>query len=506
MTKTPAAKPRRPKVDRVDRVDRVKDLAAGIRRGLSESGWSERGLALAAGLKADRLRNVGRGLSSTLPAEVLARVADVLAIPVAALIGMEPWPDGGARLKRSEPPEEPQAAAPVPGSMVELAAEARRVALEARAAVRVAVAAAEAAERLAGWAEAAAVVPPETIEETFERWVTEAEAEARARPMLLPPATPPAPHAGSLPPAKAAPEEPSQPTPAKSSKVSSEPKEVLWRVHHFPGTQVRIELSRVHKTGRPPRDPPRQLVWYLGDNPHRVERDRKRVVLSHSLRRGKKITTFDCVAIEVVEGGKVRIVDLEDGDKVVGSSLMDKAELIVWIALDFQSHAQSRGSMRAQYPQGCEYIQTRGGGFWAEFTSASCVEEILRLGVDAILAGLLRGYDRLQGLSAPGGRPEISVEIDQMAKSAKVAFELEIQQSGGNPLPGDARGRVIRAARDVVATMRGHLGLLRGQALDDHIGNAAVLECAADRLTELWDETGVTTKRTAGKAKPSKPP
>ncbi len=96
----------RPSKTNVVKVDRVKNLAAGLRRALTESGWSERGLAMAAGLKPDRLRNVNRGLSSTLPADVLARVADTLAVPATALTGTEAWPSGGARLKRSEPPPE----------------------------------------------------------------------------------------------------------------------------------------------------------------------------------------------------------------------------------------------------------------------------------------------------------------------------------------------------------------------------------------------------------------
>ena len=146
--KKPAATKSKPRRTNVVKVDKVRDLAAGLRRALAETGWSERGLALASGLKADRLRNVNRGLSSALPAAVLARVADVLAVPPAALTGMEPWPAGGARLKRSDPPEEQTAAAPVSGGPAELAAEARQAATAARDAVRVAIAAAEAAERV----------------------------------------------------------------------------------------------------------------------------------------------------------------------------------------------------------------------------------------------------------------------------------------------------------------------------------------------------------------------
>ena len=191
MKKPASPKPRRPNVVKVDR---VKDLAAGLRRGLSESGWSERGLALAAGLKADRLRNVGRGLSSTLPAAVLDRVADTLAVPprsthrcggLACRWG--PAEAIAAIRGKRRPPCRCRAA------WRSWRLRARRVAVEARAAVHVAIASAQAAERVAAWAEAAAAAPQESAESAFERWTADVQAEHAVQhraTKILPPGSP----------------------------------------------------------------------------------------------------------------------------------------------------------------------------------------------------------------------------------------------------------------------------------------------------------------------------
>ena len=498
---------------RKPKVDRVKDLAAGLRRALQESGWSERGLSMAAGCKPDRLRNVGRGLSSTLPAEVMSQVADVLAVPAASLIGEQPWPDQGARLKRSEPPQEQVAAAPVPGSLFELAAEARRVAVEARVAVQVAIRAAEAAERIAARVEAAAAVPPETTENVFERWISDAEAEAAARP--VPPAKPPAPPAGP-PPSAASRVQPVEPTPAAVAPGAPQPvpevlpetsddhEERLWRHPRYPNTSVLVGFHRVRKTGRVPRDPLLRLIWYFGDAPHRVDHERKQIVLSRSLRKGRLENRFDCVAVGVGEDGLFQVVDLEDGAKIVGASA--DAEVAAWGALDYQRHSETRAGFRDLYPKGCEYIKAKGGGDWAEYAVGSLVEDTLKDKAGDVLSSLLRRYDRLQDPLRLGGKQEVTDETAQMGKSAKEALQLEMRGSTGNTLGRDARERVIAGIRSVVAAMRAHLGSLRGEARAEHLANVCAIECTADRLTELWDETRVTTKRTAGKAKPSKPP
>ena len=54
-------------------------------------------MALAAGLTADRIRNVSRGRTTVLKGDALARVADVIGIEPGALTGTEPWPVGGLR-------------------------------------------------------------------------------------------------------------------------------------------------------------------------------------------------------------------------------------------------------------------------------------------------------------------------------------------------------------------------------------------------------------------------
>ena len=74
------------------RVDTVDTLAAGLLRALEETGWSARGLSLAAGLRADAVRDVFRGQSGSLTGDRLARVASTLGISPAALIGEKRWP------------------------------------------------------------------------------------------------------------------------------------------------------------------------------------------------------------------------------------------------------------------------------------------------------------------------------------------------------------------------------------------------------------------------------
>ena len=185
--KNPAPKPNRRKPN-VDTVDRVPNLAAGLKRALTETGWSERGLALAASLKADRLRNVNRGRSAALEGDAVDRVTEVLGTSAGVLTGAEPWPAGGLIPK---PKSEKKTREPVSGSLAELAEDARQVARSAREAVQVAVAAAEAAERVADRAEAALAVPAPTDEEIFDRWGREAETAVTARPPSPAPAPTP---------------------------------------------------------------------------------------------------------------------------------------------------------------------------------------------------------------------------------------------------------------------------------------------------------------------------
>lgn len=70
----------------------VDRLATGLLRALEETGWSARGLAAAAGLPVDAVRNVTRGLSTTLRGDRLERIAAVLGCSSAALTGQKPWP------------------------------------------------------------------------------------------------------------------------------------------------------------------------------------------------------------------------------------------------------------------------------------------------------------------------------------------------------------------------------------------------------------------------------
>ena len=73
-------------------VDRVDTLASGLQRALEETGWSARGLSLAAGLGADAVRDVLRQQASTLTGDRLTRIAAVLGIDPAALTGETRWP------------------------------------------------------------------------------------------------------------------------------------------------------------------------------------------------------------------------------------------------------------------------------------------------------------------------------------------------------------------------------------------------------------------------------
>ncbi|MGI4795097.1 MAG: helix-turn-helix domain-containing protein, partial [Janthinobacterium lividum] len=59
---------------------------------MEETGWSPRGLSAAAGLGPDAVRNVVRGLSATLRGDRLERIAAILGVPAAALVGEKPWP------------------------------------------------------------------------------------------------------------------------------------------------------------------------------------------------------------------------------------------------------------------------------------------------------------------------------------------------------------------------------------------------------------------------------
>ncbi len=74
------------------RVDKVDSLAAGLQRAIDETGWSARGLSLAASLGPDAVRDVLRGQSSSLTGDRLNRIATVLGIAPAALLGQARWP------------------------------------------------------------------------------------------------------------------------------------------------------------------------------------------------------------------------------------------------------------------------------------------------------------------------------------------------------------------------------------------------------------------------------
>lgn len=84
--------------------DRVADLAAGLTRAIAEAGWSARGLAAAAGLGPDAVRNATRGLSGTLRGDRLERLAVALGISPAALTGERPWPRRRLRLAPAAEP------------------------------------------------------------------------------------------------------------------------------------------------------------------------------------------------------------------------------------------------------------------------------------------------------------------------------------------------------------------------------------------------------------------
>ncbi len=99
------------------RVDTVDTLAAGLLRALEQTGWSARGLSLAAGLSPDAVRDVVRGQSGTLTGDRLTRLATVLGISPAALLGQARWP----RKKLAPAPvQEPAPRRPPPGSSISI--------------------------------------------------------------------------------------------------------------------------------------------------------------------------------------------------------------------------------------------------------------------------------------------------------------------------------------------------------------------------------------------------
>jgi hypothetical protein len=72
---------------------------------MDQTGWSSRGLALAAGCTPDAIRNVTRKLTTTPRGDALDRIAEVLGISVAALEGKASWPKGGLEHRPAVVPE-----------------------------------------------------------------------------------------------------------------------------------------------------------------------------------------------------------------------------------------------------------------------------------------------------------------------------------------------------------------------------------------------------------------
>ncbi len=99
------------------RVDTVDNLAAGLLRAIDETGWSARGLSLTARLGPDAVRDVLRGQSATLTGDRLKKLASVLGISPAALIGEARWPR--KRLVPA-PVQEPAPRRPPPGTSVSI--------------------------------------------------------------------------------------------------------------------------------------------------------------------------------------------------------------------------------------------------------------------------------------------------------------------------------------------------------------------------------------------------
>lgn len=99
------------------RVDTVDRLASGLQRAIDETGWSARGLSLAAGLGADAIRDVLRGQSTSLSGDRLIRIASTLGISPAALTGEARWPR--KRLTPAPAPE-PAPRRPPPGSSLSI--------------------------------------------------------------------------------------------------------------------------------------------------------------------------------------------------------------------------------------------------------------------------------------------------------------------------------------------------------------------------------------------------
>ncbi len=98
-------------------VDTVDSLAAGLQRALEETGWSARGLSLAAGLCADAVRDVLRGQSASPTGDRLARIAAALGIDPAALIGEKRWP---RKKLTPAPAPAPSPRRPPPGTSISI--------------------------------------------------------------------------------------------------------------------------------------------------------------------------------------------------------------------------------------------------------------------------------------------------------------------------------------------------------------------------------------------------
>ena len=478
--KKPAAPSRKPKIDK------VRNLAAGLRRALQESGWSERGLSMAAGCKPDRLRNVGRGLSSTLPADVMARVADVLAVPAASLTGGEPWPAGGARLKRSGPPEEPKAAVLVPGSLAELAAEARRVAVEARAAVAVAVRAAEAAEHVAARAEAAAAGPPESTEDIFGRWSAEALAEAATRSVPLMPAKSPVPPA-EPPPAANAPAPQVGPK-AEQTSGAAEP------YPKYPSSDVSGYAKRDRKRGRAPADPLEALIWFTKPYPHTVNLKAKQVSITKKIGKQKQLRDF--VVMTVLKTGGFEVKEVESG-AVVG--VYDDAQIAAWVGLDRRDHLHSQAELRATYPAECEAIRARGGGDWAERIAARELHLAPKTPLLKVIAELIQCYRRLQQPAHYRG-PCLPEEVVSSAAYEEETLDKEIMALlGGARITTMSARRAASDARHISRMLVEKVEALQDTGRDRAIGEALIAERLADRMDVLLAE-GQEDSRKATKA------
>jgi lambda repressor-like predicted transcriptional regulator len=490
MKKPTAARKAKPEAPNVVIVDKVAGLAAGLERGLRESGWSMRGLAKAAGLTDDRLRNVARGRSTALQGDAVAQVADVLGVSEGELTGADPWPVGGPKPK---PQREKKLPVPVSGELAELAAEAQGLATAARMAMQAAIEIAAAAERVAAQAAAALARPPESADDILDRWTKEFEDEVAARPRAQPPAGAVVFHA--------------QPTVASLSPASAVASTAPTPSSPFPAAPDAAEAAPVppvtdpdagyanwpRKRGKPPADPLEQLVWYTKPRVHTVDIKCRQVTLH---RKPGKGVTLPSARMDVIKGGGFSVYSLEQ-DGPVGQSL--DAQIAAWKAQSHVGEMDSLADRRKRYPAGCDYIRARGGDYKAELLLAAEIQAATEFGCGQIFGALHRLHLRLQNGDRESRLLASGAMVQQLA-AARVWLQeqtveiLSLDAGTQNPMHVP---RAVWSVSTLLENMRKRLAELKADGTDFESTPSAVivLERVHQRLQEL--ENNLKQEKTA---------